>query len=217
MRGFAEALAKASESDSQSPLRELYLDGCFSLRQDDSFKVGILVFVLRGLQVHTVTPNISAPEILKSCMVICFLTACFSPSIPPSLQDLSRLSDLERLSLGGCNIRGSSLASFPPLQQLTGLILTDNAIAGNLDPLTVLTNLKDLDLSGNRITDLSALAPLTALSHLSSLDISGCPAENTDPVAARKTIAEMLAVLPALKYINGEDLLGNGENQWLFK
>ena len=127
------------------------------------------------------------------------------------MQDLSKSTDLERLSLGGCNIRGASLATFPRLEHLTGLILTDNAIAGSLEHLTVLSNLKDLDLSGNRISDLSALAPLTALSHLTSLDISGCPADTKNPDTARKTIAEMLAVLPSLKYINGEDLLGNGE------
>jgi Leucine-rich repeat len=129
---------------------------------------------------------------------------------PLLLQELASLPDLERLSLGGCKIRGSSLNNFPSLQNLSWLNLTDNAIADNLGSLTVLTNLKDLDLSGNRITDLSQLEPLTSLQQLSSIDVSGCPAEKKEPVSIRKSIFEMLAVLPALKYVNGEDLLGNG-------
>ena len=88
--------------------------------------------------------------------------------------------------------------------------MTDNSIADNLGSLTVLTNLKDLDLSGNRITDLAQLEPLTELQQLNSIDISGCPVEIKDSVSVRKSIFEMLAVLPALKYVNGEDLLGNG-------
>jgi Leucine-rich repeat (LRR) protein len=135
----------------------------------------------------------------------------YTPPPPLYFQELASLPDLERLSLGGCKIRGSSLINFPSLQNLSWLNLTDNSIADNLGSLTVLTNLKDLDLSGNRITDLSHLEPLSALHQLSSVDISGCPAENKDSVSIRKSIFEMLAVLPALKYVNGEDLLGNGK------
>jgi len=89
------------------------------------------------------------------------------------------------------------------------LCLTDNAIGDNLGPLTRLSGLQDLDLSGNRISTATALTPLTALSNLISLDISGCPLEASDPEITSKLFT-MLAVLPAFKYINGEDRLGNG-------
>lgn len=92
---------------------------------------------------------------------------------------------------------------------MTHLCLTDNAIGDNLGPLTRLSGLQDLDLSGNRISTATALTPLTALSNLISLDISGCPLEASDPEITSKLFT-MLAVLPAFKYINGEDRLGNG-------
>ena len=61
MRGFADALAKAKELDSQSPLRELLLDGCFSFRQDDSFEVRIFIPVFRGPQTRIfMVPEICA-------------------------------------------------------------------------------------------------------------------------------------------------------------
>ena len=133
------------------------------------------------------------------------------------MQDLAKFPDLQRLSLVGCNIRGNSLATLPPLLHLTSLTLADNAIAGNLDSLTSLTTLQDLDLSGNRISDLSTLSPLVTLTSLTSLDISGCPVETTKgPVNTRISIFDMLAVLPALKYVNGEDFLSNGEIFLLF-
>ena len=141
-----------------------------------------------------------------------------SPNLSPPLQALTQLPSLAHLSLASCNVRDAALETLPELPGLTGLNLTDNAIAGSLAPLARLPNLRDLDLSGNRIAAVSALAPLTALTNLTALDVSACPLEATDP-DIRAKLFEMLAVLPALNYINGEDRLGEGEclDAWKLK
>lgn len=117
------------------------------------------------------------------------------------MQGLSRFQSLEQLSLAGCGIRDDVLASFPVLPALTGLILSDN-LATNLHALAACTNLRDLDLSGNRISDIKALDPLKPL-NLTSLDLGGCPLD-----VAPADVFDMLATLT---YFNGEDRLGKGE------
>ncbi|CAG8794503.1 17442_t:CDS:2, partial [Cetraspora pellucida] len=73
---------------------------------------------------------------------------------------LNELINLKLLSLNCTQLH--SLDGFPPLQKLKRLALSDNKIVGGLETLAnaKLENLNHLDLSNNRIAEISALKPL---------------------------------------------------------
>ncbi|KAJ3615116.1 hypothetical protein NHX12_018684 [Muraenolepis orangiensis] len=71
----------------------------------------------------------------------------------------SEFVDLERLSL--INVGLTSVSNLPNLAKLKKLELSDNRISGDLDVLAEkLPNLTHLNLSGNKIKDISTLEPL---------------------------------------------------------
>ncbi|KAL1783641.1 acidic leucine-rich nuclear phosphoprotein 32 family member A isoform X2 [Sigmodon hispidus] len=78
--------------------------------------------------------------------------------------------ELEFLST--INVGLTSIANLPKLNKLKKLELSDNRISGDLEVLAEkCPNLKHLNLSGNKIKDLSTIEPLKKLENLRSLDL----------------------------------------------
>lgn len=105
---------------------------------------------------------------------------------------------LEVLSL--INVGLVSLKSFPKLPSLRKLELSDNRISNGLCHLTGSPKLTNLNLSGNRIKDLSELEPLKELGELEMLDLFNNAVTSVDEY--RKKIFDMI---PSLKYLDGFD------------
>ena len=81
--------------------------------------------------------------------------------------------NLEFLSL--INVDLISVSNLPKLPKLKKLELSDNRICGGLDMLAEkLPNLTHLNLSGNKLKDISTLEPLKKLECLKSLDLFNC-------------------------------------------
>lgn len=90
-----------------------------------------------------------------------------------ALEILSSLKDaLLEVHLSGC-IKISDLSRFQGLAHLVRLNLAGTGITGSLQPLSLLKQLRELDLSGCAI-DTPGLAPLVSLPHLSSLILKSC-------------------------------------------
>uniref|UniRef100_A0A3B3ZBX9 Acidic leucine-rich nuclear phosphoprotein 32 family member n=1 Tax=Periophthalmus magnuspinnatus TaxID=409849 RepID=A0A3B3ZBX9_9GOBI len=89
----------------------------------------------------------------------------------------SEFVNLEFLSL--INVGLISISNLPKLTKLKKLELSDNRISGGLDVLAEkLPNLTHLNLSGNKLKDISTLEPLKKLSNLKSLDLFNCEVTN---------------------------------------
>uniref|UniRef100_A0A674P6H7 Acidic leucine-rich nuclear phosphoprotein 32 family member n=1 Tax=Takifugu rubripes TaxID=31033 RepID=A0A674P6H7_TAKRU len=85
--------------------------------------------------------------------------------------------NLEFLSL--INVGLVSVANLPKLAKLKKLELSDNRISSGLDVLAEkLPNLRHLNLSGNKLKDMSTLEPLKKLENLKSLDLFNCEVTN---------------------------------------
>ncbi|KAM6186449.1 acidic leucine-rich nuclear phosphoprotein 32 family member D [Rhynchocyon petersi] len=85
--------------------------------------------------------------------------------------------NLEFLSL--INVGLISFSNLPKLPKLKKLELSDNRIFGGLDMLAEkLPNLTHLNLSGNKLKDISTLEPLKKLEYLKSLDLFNCEVTN---------------------------------------
>ncbi|XP_053134990.1 acidic leucine-rich nuclear phosphoprotein 32 family member E isoform X2 [Hemicordylus capensis] len=85
--------------------------------------------------------------------------------------------ELEFLSMA--NIELTSLAKLPNLTKLRKLELSDNSISGGLEVLGErCPNLTYLNLSGNKIKDLSTVKTLQNLKSLKSLDLFNCEITN---------------------------------------
>ncbi|XP_026127619.1 acidic leucine-rich nuclear phosphoprotein 32 family member B-like [Carassius auratus] len=107
--------------------------------------------------------------------------------------------NLEFLSL--INVGLLSVSNLPKLGKLKKLELSDNRISGNLDVLAEkLPNLTHLNLSGNKLKDLSTLEPLKKLDHLKSLDLFNCEVTNLNDY--RESVFRLL---PQLTYLDGYD------------
>ena len=105
---------------------------------------------------------------------------------------IGTLSTLEHLDLSGSTLSGSVLETISLLPDLRSLDLSECAIS-RIDPLVGLTKLETLDLSANDIEDVSALA---GLKNLETLDIFNNDIEDVSALAGLKN----------LKYL---DLYGN--------
>uniref|UniRef100_A0A3P8WUM7 Acidic leucine-rich nuclear phosphoprotein 32 family member n=1 Tax=Cynoglossus semilaevis TaxID=244447 RepID=A0A3P8WUM7_CYNSE len=81
--------------------------------------------------------------------------------------------ELEFLSM--VNVGLSSLAKLPSLPKLRKLELSDNNLSGSLETLSEkCPNLTYLNLSGNKIKELSTVEALQNLKNLQSLDLFNC-------------------------------------------
>ncbi|XP_048881814.1 acidic leucine-rich nuclear phosphoprotein 32 family member E-like [Brienomyrus brachyistius] len=107
--------------------------------------------------------------------------------------------ELEFLSM--VNVGLTSLAKLPSLPKLRKLELSDNSIAGGLEVLSEkCPNLSYLNLSGNKIKELSTVEALQNLKNLKSLDLFNC--EITTLEEYRESIFELL---PQVTYLDGFD------------
>lgn len=109
------------------------------------------------------------------------------------------LKELEFLSMA--NVELSSLAKLPQLSKLRKLELSDNSISGGLEVLAErCSNLTYLNLSGNKIKDLSTVEALTNLKNLKSLDLFNCELTNLEDYRDK-----IFCKLPQITYLDGFD------------
>ncbi|XP_077012281.1 acidic leucine-rich nuclear phosphoprotein 32 family member E isoform X1 [Tamandua tetradactyla] len=110
--------------------------------------------------------------------------------------------ELEFLSMA--NVELSSLARLPSLNKLRKLELSDNIISGGLEVLAEkCPNLTYLNLSGNKIKDLSTVEALQNLKNLKSLDLFNCEITNLEDY--RESIFELLQQITYLDGFDQED------------
>nr|XP_056721845.1 acidic leucine-rich nuclear phosphoprotein 32 family member A [Euleptes europaea] len=107
--------------------------------------------------------------------------------------------ELEFLST--INVCLTSVANLPKLNKLKKLELSDNRISGGLEVLAdKCPNLTHLNLSGNKIKDLSTIEPLEKLENLKSLDLFNCEVTNLNDYRDN-----VFKLLPQLTYLDGYD------------
>ncbi|XP_037639615.1 acidic leucine-rich nuclear phosphoprotein 32 family member E-like isoform X1 [Sebastes umbrosus] len=107
--------------------------------------------------------------------------------------------ELEILSM--VNVGLSSLSKLPSLPKLRKLEVSDNIIVGGLDKLAEkCPNLTYLNLSGNKIKELSSIETLQNLKNLKSLDLYSCEVSTLDDY--RESIFELL---PQITFLDGYD------------
>ncbi|NXN99085.1 AN32A protein, partial [Rhinopomastus cyanomelas] len=107
--------------------------------------------------------------------------------------------ELEFLST--INVGLTSVANLPKLNKLKKLELSDNRVSGGLEVLAEkCPNLTHLNLSGNKIKDLSTIEPLKKLENLKSLDLFNCEVTNLNDY--RENVFKLL---PQLTYLDGYD------------
>lgn len=112
----------------------------------------------------------------------------------------AEFTNLEFLSL--INVGLISVSNLPRLGKLKKLELSDNRISGGLDVLAEkLPELTHLNLSGNKLKDISTLEPLKKLSNLKSLDLFNCEVTNLNDY--RESV---FVLLPKLTYLDGYDI-----------
>lgn len=102
------------------------------------------------------------------------------------------------------NVELSLLARLPSLNKLRKLELSDNIISGGLEVLAEkCPNLTYLNLSGNKIKDLSTVEALQNLKKLKSLDLFNCEITNLEDY--RESIFELLQQITYLDGFDQED------------
>lgn len=107
--------------------------------------------------------------------------------------------NLEFLSL--INVGLTSISNLPKLAKLKKLELSDNRISGGLEVLAEkLPNITHLNLSGNKLKDLSTLEPLRNLNRLKSLDLFNCEVTTLDDYRG-----SVFKLLPQITYLDGYD------------
>ncbi|KAK3547811.1 hypothetical protein QTP86_031462 [Hemibagrus guttatus] len=111
----------------------------------------------------------------------------------------SEFVNLEFLSL--INVGLTSISNLPKLHKLKKLELSDNRISGGLEILAEKgPNLTHLNLSGNKLKDLSMLEPLRDLPRLKSLDLFNCEVTTLDDYRV-----SVFKLLPQITYLDGYD------------
>jgi Leucine-rich repeat (LRR) protein len=116
---------------------------------------------------------------------------------------------LELLSL--INVGLATLRGMPKLTALKRLELSDNKLVGTLDYLCAsCPSLTHLNLSGNKIKELSELEPLAKLAHLTNLDLFNCDVTHMEDYRTK-----VFALLPTLKFLDGVDASGENEEDLL--
>uniref|UniRef100_A0A8C6DSC6 Acidic leucine-rich nuclear phosphoprotein 32 family member n=1 Tax=Moschus moschiferus TaxID=68415 RepID=A0A8C6DSC6_MOSMO len=110
---------------------------------------------------------------------------------------------VRELVLDNCKSNDGKIevSNLPKLPKLKKLELSDNRICGGLDMLAEkLPNLTHLNLSGNKLKDISTLEPLKKLECLKSLDLFHCEVTNLNDY--RESVFKLL---PQLTYLDGYD------------
>ncbi|KAM4601243.1 acidic leucine-rich nuclear phosphoprotein 32 family member E-like [Polymixia lowei] len=107
--------------------------------------------------------------------------------------------ELELLSM--VNVGLTSLAKLPSLPKLRKLEVSDNSISGGLDTLAEkCPNLTYLNLSGNKIKELSTVEALQNLKSLQSVELFSCEVTRLEDY--RDSVFELL---PQVTYLDGYD------------
>ncbi|XP_054619520.1 acidic leucine-rich nuclear phosphoprotein 32 family member E isoform X1 [Dunckerocampus dactyliophorus] len=110
-----------------------------------------------------------------------------------------KFTELEALSM--VNVGLSSLAKMPLLPKLRKLELSDNNLSGSFETLSEkCPNLIYLNLSNNKIKELSNVEALQNLKSLQSLDLLNCEITSLDDY--RDSVFELL---PQITYLDGFD------------
>ncbi|XP_013888466.1 acidic leucine-rich nuclear phosphoprotein 32 family member E [Austrofundulus limnaeus] len=108
-------------------------------------------------------------------------------------------TELEILSM--VNVGLTSLSKMPSLPKLRKLELSDNSISAGLDTLVEkCPNLTYLNLSGNKIKELSSIQPLQNLKNLKSLDLYSCDVSSLEDYRDG-----VFKLLPQLTFLDGYD------------
>ncbi|XP_061887939.1 acidic leucine-rich nuclear phosphoprotein 32 family member A-like [Entelurus aequoreus] len=95
----------------------------------------------------------------------------------------------------------TTVAHFPKLKKLKKLELSENMISGGLEVLAEkCPNLTHLNLSANKIKDISSIEPLKELRTLKSLDFWNCEVTNLSDY--RESVFKLI---PHLMYLDGYD------------
>eukprot|EP01147_Barroeca_monosierra_P003814 gene3814-6324_t len=110
--------------------------------------------------------------------------------------------NLRYLSLSAISL--NSLHGFPTLPALEKLLLTDNRLSKGFEKLAVCTNLRYIDLGGNKIRSLDVLAPLSSLPNLERIIVMNNPA--SDESDYREKVFQLL---PNVTYVDSMDREGN--------
>ncbi|XP_034038937.1 acidic leucine-rich nuclear phosphoprotein 32 family member A isoform X1 [Thalassophryne amazonica] len=107
----------------------------------------------------------------------------------------------ELVFLSTINVGLTTVANLPKLNKLKKLELSDNRISGGLEVLAEkCPNLTHLNLSGNKIKDLSTIEPLKELATLKSLDLFNCEVTNLNEYRDN-----VFKFVPQLIYLDGYD------------
>lgn len=123
------------------------------------------------------------------------LDNCRATSISGLTEEFTSLVTLSLINVGLTSLKG-----LPPLPALRTLEASENRISGGLECLKVCPELTYINLSGNKIKEVSVLAPLNELKHLKSLDLFNCEVTSTENYRD-----EVFKALPNLKYLDGYD------------
>jgi len=121
---------------------------------------------------------------------------------------LEKFSNLKSLTLNGCGL--TTLDGFPTLPELRRLELSDNNISEGLEALqdAALFQLKSLSLAGNKFATLEDLDPLSSLPNLRDLDLFNCPV--TEVENYRQGLFD---IMPNLKHLDGFDVDDNEKEE----
>lgn len=113
-------------------------------------------------------------------------------------------SNLEFIDCSNSNI--TNLKTFPKLTNLRKIDLSGNRLSKGLENLKECINLRHIILNDNRIKELETLDPLKSLDHLTHLEITVGELSGIDDLRPK-----IFALLPSLQYLDQEDIDGNEE------
>ncbi|XP_048733626.2 leucine-rich repeat-containing protein 61-like isoform X2 [Ostrea edulis] len=123
---------------------------------------------------------------------------------------VSECTQLERLNLSRNDL--TKLNKLAGLGNLAVLNLSGNRIT-NLEGLQALENLQSVNLAGNLIGSINGLRCLTALDKLEELRIHDSVKDLSNPLCHNSMYRrDVLDMLPNLKVLDGERILGHGSD-----
>jgi len=125
----------------------------------------------------------------------------FTPEIAQALE--KHKDSLLFLSLNDCLL--STLENFPTLPNLIRLELTDNKINGKeFEKLAQFKEVQSLSLGGNPVSEYKDLEPLSGLTNLVQLDLFGCPVSEKADYREK-----VFGIFKQLEILDNQDQDGN--------